>query len=38
MWASVVADEFVVGYGPRIMCKRVRNLPDIRIIPNVTAP
>ena len=32
-----IADEFVVGYGLDY-AEQYRNLPDIRIVPNVTAP
>jgi hypoxanthine phosphoribosyltransferase len=33
----IIADEFVVGYGLDY-AEQYRNLPDIRIVPNVTAP
>jgi hypoxanthine phosphoribosyltransferase len=32
-----IADEFVVGYGLDY-AEQYRNLPDIRVVPNVTAP
>jgi hypoxanthine phosphoribosyltransferase len=33
----IIADEFVVGYGLDY-AEQYRNLPDIRIVPNVMAP